>query len=60
MNKKEDIYGAKCLKVNIPGAKELNNLEIAQLISKYSGLELNFELVDFQKLELVLLWKDLK
>ena len=25
----------------------MNNLEIAQLISKYSGLELNFELVDF-------------
>lgn len=47
MNKKEDIYGAKCLKVNIPGAKELNNLEIAQLISKYSGFELNFDLVDF-------------
>ena len=46
-NKKEDIYGAKCLKVNIPGAQELSNLEVAQLISKYSGFELDFQLVDF-------------
>ena len=42
-----DEYGAKCLKVNIPGTKELNNLEVAQLISKFSGYKLNFELVDF-------------
>jgi dTDP-glucose 4,6-dehydratase len=42
-----DIYGAKCPKVNIPGTSELNNLEVAQLISKFAGLELNYELVDF-------------
>ena len=39
--------GPKCLKVNIPGTKELDNLEVAQLISEYSGFELNYELVDF-------------
>lgn len=42
-----DNYGAKCPKVNIPGTGELNNLEVAELISKFSGLELNYELVDF-------------
>lgn len=42
-----DNYGAKCPKVNIPGTGELNNLEVAELISKYAGLELSYELVDF-------------
>ena len=39
--------GPKCLKVNIPGTKELDNLEVAKLISDYSGLKLDYELVDF-------------
>jgi len=42
-----DQYGAKCLKVNIPGSNELDNLEVAKLISKYSKFELKYELVDF-------------
>ncbi len=42
-----DEIGPNCLKVNIPGTKELDNLEIAELISEYSGLKLDFELVDF-------------
>lgn len=32
---------------NIVGEKELNNLEIAQLIAKYAGKPLNYKLVDF-------------
>lgn len=39
--------GPKCLKVNIPGTKELDNLEVAKLISQYSGFKLDYELVDF-------------
>ena len=39
--------GPKCLKVNIPGTKELDNLEVAQLISNFSGFDLDYELVDF-------------
>ena len=39
--------GPKCLKVNIPGTKELDNLEVAQLISDFSGFNLDYELVDF-------------
>ena len=39
--------GPKCLKVNIPGTKELDNLEVAKLISEYSGFKLDYELVDF-------------
>jgi len=35
------------LKVNIPGSNELDNLEVAKLISKYSKFELKYELVDF-------------
>ena len=42
-----DQYGARCKKVNIPGTKELDNLQVAELISEYSGLNLNYELVDF-------------
>lgn len=41
------ISGTRCLKVNIPGTKELDNLEVAKLISIFSGYELDFELVDF-------------
>ena len=32
---------------NIVGEKELDNLELAQIIAKYVGKELNYELVDF-------------
>ena len=39
--------GPKCLKVNIPGTKELDNLEVANLISEFSGFKLDYELVDF-------------
>ena len=42
-----DSFGAICPKVNIPGTSELNNLEVAKLISKYSNLKLDYELVDF-------------
>ena len=42
-----DEVGPKCLKVNIPGTKELDNLEVAQLISKFSNFKLEYEMVDF-------------
>tara|TARA_Y100000591_G_C21735795_1_gene646561 strand:- start:640 stop:1125 length:486 start_codon:yes stop_codon:yes gene_type:complete len=42
-----DDIGPKCLKVNIPGTKELDNLEVAKLISEFSGFSLDYELVDF-------------
>jgi dTDP-glucose 4,6-dehydratase len=32
---------------HVVGEKELNNLEVAQLIAKYAGKELKYELVDF-------------
>ena len=47
IGKSLDQYGAKCPKVNIPGTDELDNLEVAQLIAKYSGFDLNYEMVDF-------------
>lgn len=34
-------------KYNISGEKEVSNLELAQLISKYVGKELKYELIDF-------------
>ena len=34
-------------KYNIAGEKEVNNLEMAQMIAKYVGKELNYEMVDF-------------
>jgi len=34
-------------KYNISGEKEVSNLELAQLISKYVGKELKYEMVDF-------------
>ena len=44
----EDVYGAiKIQKYNIVGQKELNNLEIAQLIANCVGKPLKYELVDF-------------
>tara|TARA_Y100000389_G_scaffold204967_1_gene261367 strand:- start:8648 stop:9682 length:1035 start_codon:yes stop_codon:yes gene_type:complete len=47
VGKSLDIFGAKCPKVNIPGTEELDNLQVAQLVSKYSGLELEYEMVDY-------------
>jgi dTDP-glucose 4,6-dehydratase len=41
-------YPAKDLdRFNIVGEKEVNNLEMAELIAKFYGAELNYELVDF-------------
>ena len=34
-------------KYNISGEREVSNLEMAQLIAKYVGKELNYEMVDF-------------
>jgi dTDP-glucose 4,6-dehydratase len=34
-------------KYNISGEKEVTNLELAQLIAKFIGKELNYELIDF-------------
>ena len=42
-----DEYGAKCPKLNIPGSKELSNLDVVDLISKYINKEINYELIDF-------------
>ena len=39
--------GAKCPKFNIVGARELNNLELAQMIALIQNKQLNYELVDF-------------
>ena len=39
--------GAKCPKFNIVGARELNNLELAQMIALAQDKDLNYELVDF-------------
>jgi dTDP-glucose 4,6-dehydratase len=44
----EPTWGnAKCPKFNIVGSEELNNLELAQIIAKTQGKELNYELIDF-------------
>ncbi len=42
-----DFGGAKCPKFNIVGATELDNLQLAQLIARYVGRDLHFEMVDF-------------
>jgi len=39
--------GAKCPKFNIVGARELNNLELAQMIALTQGKQLHYDLVDF-------------
>ena len=39
--------GAKCPKFNIVGAEELNNLQLAQIISDIQDKELIYEMVDF-------------
>jgi dTDP-glucose 4,6-dehydratase len=38
---------AKCPKFNIVGARELNNLELAQMIALAQGKDLKYDLVDF-------------
>tara|TARA_B100002019_G_scaffold293521_1_gene321902 strand:+ start:11342 stop:12385 length:1044 start_codon:yes stop_codon:yes gene_type:complete len=42
-----DYGGAKCQKFNIVGAKELDNLQLAQMIADFQGKELIYEMVDF-------------
>ena len=42
-----DIYGARCTKVNIASEFELDNLEVAKLIGEYLNKDINYELVDF-------------
>jgi len=42
-----DIGGAKCLKFNLVGPEEINNLELAQMIAKAVGRELKYKMVDF-------------
>ena len=42
-----DYGGAKCPKFNIVGSEELNNLELARVISKCQNKELKYEMVDF-------------
>lgn len=43
----QDYGGAKCQKFNIVGAKEMDNLELAQFIADVQGKPLNYEMVDF-------------
>jgi len=43
----DDYGGAKCPKFNIVGAEEINNLDLALMIAKSQGKELNYELIDF-------------
>jgi dTDP-glucose 4,6-dehydratase len=42
-----DYGGAKCPKFNLVGPEEIDNLELAKLIAKVQGKELNYELNDF-------------
>jgi dTDP-glucose 4,6-dehydratase len=42
-----DFGGAKCAKFNIVGATELDNLELAQMIARFVGRDLKYEMVDF-------------
>ncbi|CAB4170552.1 RfbB dTDP-D-glucose 4,6-dehydratase [uncultured Caudovirales phage] len=44
-----DYGGAKCPKFNIVGNEEIDNLELAQIISKVMNKDLNYQLVDFNK-----------
>jgi len=44
---KPDITGAKCQKFNIVGGDEIDNLSLAQFISKVQGKTLKYEMVDF-------------
>lgn len=42
-----DFGGAKCPKFNIVGKQELDNLELAQMIARFVGKDLKYEMVDF-------------
>lgn len=44
-----DYGGAKCPKFNIVGNEEIDNLELAQIISRVMNKDLNYQLVDFNK-----------
>jgi dTDP-glucose 4,6-dehydratase len=44
-----DYGGAKCPKFNIVGNEEIDNLELAQIISRVMQKDLNYQLVDFNK-----------
>ena len=43
----EDYGGAKCHKFNIVGAKELDNLQLAEMIASFENKELFYDMVDF-------------
>ncbi|MBL29978.1 MAG: NAD-dependent epimerase [Flavobacteriaceae bacterium] len=47
INHDVDYGGAKCPKFNIVGSEEIDNLELAKIIAKSQGKELNYEMVDF-------------
>ena len=47
INNELDYGGAKCPKFNIVGSEEINNLELAKIISESQEKELNYEMVDF-------------
>lgn len=42
-----DFGGAKCPKFNIVGSTELDNLQLAQMIARFVGRDLKYEMVDF-------------
>jgi len=44
---KNDFGGAKCPKFNLVGPVELDNLELAKLISKSVGKKIKYKMVDF-------------
>lgn len=46
VKKPEGHRGGKCNKFNISSSDELNNLQVAQMVAKAMGKELNYELVD--------------
>lgn len=43
----EDTHNSQCPKFNLIGPEEVNNLELAQMISEIIGKELKYNLVDF-------------
>tara|TARA_Y100000385_G_scaffold114178_1_gene118512 strand:- start:145 stop:1182 length:1038 start_codon:yes stop_codon:yes gene_type:complete len=45
--KVQDFGGAKCHKFNIVGPREINNLELANMIANHQNKELKYEMVDF-------------
>jgi dTDP-glucose 4,6-dehydratase len=45
--KVQDFGGAKCHKFNIVGSKEIDNLELANMIATHQNKKLKYEMVDF-------------